>query len=91
MPDAAIVALDRPSFLAAWVELVGAGRHKPPHGSGALAMPALGDSYLEKRCFDFEERKWANTERLSLVQNMSPPCDKKQIRQVFGLFSYFRV
>ena len=31
-----------------------------------------------------------NPERLSAVQNMLPPCDKKQIRQMIGLFSYFR-
>jgi len=59
MPDAAIIALDCPSLLAAWAELVATGRDKPPQGPGALAMPPLSDPDLEKRWLDFEERKWA--------------------------------
>ena len=59
MPEAAIIALDRPSLLAAWAELVATGRDKPAQGPGALAMPPLSDPDLEKRRLDFEERKWA--------------------------------
>ena len=31
-----------------------------------------------------------NPERLAAVQNMLPPSDKKQVRQIIGLFSYFK-
>ena len=59
MPDAAVTALDRPSLLAAWAELIAAGRDKPPYTASATAMPPSGDPDLEKQRLDFEERKWA--------------------------------
>ena len=59
MPEAAIIALDRPSLLAAWAELVATSRDKPAQCPGALAMPPLSDPDLEKRRLDFEERRWA--------------------------------
>jgi len=77
MPEAAIVAIDRPSLLAAWAELVATGRDKPAQGPGALAIPPLSDPDLEKRRLDFEERKWAE----ELDMRRAEIFTQQQVRQ----------
>jgi len=55
LPPTAVNALDRAALLSVWAELVATGRDKPV-GLQA-ATPPLVDPELERRQFEFEERK----------------------------------
>jgi len=58
-PPTAVNALDRAPLLSAWAELIATGRDKPVDLQNANATLTLVDPELERRRFEFEERKWA--------------------------------